>query len=50
MLTKFKDKEGFVENIGLSRSIIYFKVRLYKLQMVKKVRSSKELKFFIKLF
>ena len=30
MLKKFKDKEGFVENIELSRSTIYFKVRLYK--------------------
>ena len=30
MLKKFKDKERFVENIELSRSTIYFKVRLYK--------------------
>ena len=30
MLKKFKAKEGFIENIGLSRSKIYFKVRLYK--------------------
>ena len=25
---KFKDKEGFIENAGLSRSIVYFKVGL----------------------
>ena len=26
----YKDSEGFVENIGISRSTIYFKIGLYK--------------------
>ena len=30
MLKKFKDTEGFVENVGLSRSTIYFKIRLLR--------------------
>ena len=30
MLKKFEDTEGFVENIWLSRSTIYFKIGLYK--------------------
>ena len=30
MLQSFKDKEGFIENIVLSRSTIYFKIALYK--------------------
>ena len=30
MLKTFKDTEGFVENVGLSRSTIYFKIGLYK--------------------
>ena len=30
MLKKFKDKEGFIENVVLSRSTIYFKIGLYK--------------------
>ena len=29
MLKKFKDKEGFIENLGLSRSTVYFKIGLY---------------------
>ena len=29
MLKKFKDKEGFIEDIGLSRSAIYFKIGTY---------------------
>ena len=28
---KYKDSEGFVENIGISPSKIYFKIGLYKL-------------------
>ena len=30
MLKKFKDTEGFVENIGIIRSTVYFKIGLYK--------------------
>ena len=30
MLKKLKDKEGFIENEGLSRSTVYFKFGLYK--------------------
>ena len=30
MLKKLKDKEGFIENVGLSRSTIYFKIGRYK--------------------
>ena len=30
MLKKFKDTEGFVENVRLSRSTIYFKIGPYK--------------------
>ena len=30
MLKKFKDKEGFIEKVGLSRSTVYFKIPLYK--------------------
>ena len=30
MLKNFKDTEGFVENVGLSRSTTYFKIGLYK--------------------
>ena len=30
MLKKFKDKEGFIENIGLRRSTAYLKNGLYK--------------------
>ena len=30
MLEKFKDSEGIVENVGISRSTIYFKIGLYK--------------------
>ena len=30
MLKRFEDTEGFVENIWLSRSTIYFKIGLYK--------------------
>ena len=30
MLKKFKDTQGFVENVGISRSTIYFKIGLYK--------------------
>ena len=30
MLRKFKDTEGFVENVGLSRWAIYLKAGLYK--------------------
>ena len=30
MLKKIKDKEGFIENVGLSRSTVYFKIVLYK--------------------
>ena len=30
MLKKFKDKDGFIENEGLSRSTIFFKIGLYK--------------------
>ena len=26
MLKNFKDKEGFIENVGLSRSTVYFKI------------------------
>ena len=31
----YKDSEGFVENIGISRSTIYFKIGLYKLFLKK---------------
>ena len=30
MLKNFIDKEGFTENVGLSRSTVYFKIALYK--------------------
>ena len=30
MLKKFKDKEGFIENVELSRSVVYFKIGFYK--------------------
>ena len=30
MLKKFRDTEDFIENVGLSRSAIYFKIGLYK--------------------
>ena len=30
MLKKFKDKEGLVEIVGLSRSKVCFKIGLYK--------------------
>ena len=30
MLKKFEDKAGFIENAGLRRSTIYFKIGLYK--------------------
>ena len=30
MLKTFKDKEGFIENVGLSRSNVYFRIGLYK--------------------
>ena len=30
MLKKFKDKEGFTENVEPSRSAFYFKIELYK--------------------
>ena len=30
MLKNFKDTEGFVENVGLSRSTTYFKIGLYR--------------------
>ena len=30
MLKKFKDKKGLIENVGLSRSTVYFKIGLYK--------------------
>ena len=30
MLKHFEDTEGFVENVGLSRSTTYFKIGLYK--------------------
>ena len=43
MLKKFKDKKGLIENVGLSRSTVYFKIGL--LQTFKKVFSSKEHKF-----
>ena len=29
MLKKFKDKEGFIENVGLIRFTSYFKIGLY---------------------
>ena len=28
--SRYKDSEEFVENIGISRSTIYFKIGLYK--------------------
>ena len=30
MLKKFNEKEGFIENVGLGRSTVYFKIGLYK--------------------
>ena len=44
ILKKFKDKEGFIENVELSRSTFYFKLDFTN------VPSSKELKFIIALF
>ena len=40
MLKKFKDMEGFIENVGLSRSTVYFR----------KALSSKKLLCIITLF
>ena len=39
MLKNFKDKERFIEIVGVSRSTVYF----WTLQMPKKVFNSKEL-------
>lgn len=41
MLKNFKDKERFIEIVGVSRSTVYF----WTLQMSKKVLNSKELNF-----
>ena len=30
MLKEFKDKNRFIEIVGLNRSTVYFKIRLYK--------------------
>lgn len=30
MLKKFKDTEDYIENVGRSRSTVYFKIELYK--------------------
>ena len=30
ILKNFKDKEGFIENVGLGRCTIYLKIGLYK--------------------
>ena len=48
MLKKFKEKEGFCENVGLGRCTVYFKIGLYKCLI--KVPNSKEFKFIIALF
>ena len=41
MLKWFKDKEGIVENVGLSRSTVYFKIGLYKfLKMLQALKNS----------
>ena len=47
MVKSFKDKKGFIKNVGISRPTIYFKIGLN--QCEKKFPSYKELKFVIVL-
>ena len=48
LLKKFKDTENFFDNVGQSRSTIYFKISLYK--FLKKHALLKKIHATIKLF
>ena len=40
MLEKFKYMEDFIKNVGLSRSVIYFKIGIYKFLKVPVLNNS----------